>query len=667
MQEKIEKLLPWNSPAVAIGSIVLVIMIIYARVLGFEYVWDDSNIFYRHIAPLLDGTFDLSKFDRSFFGKYYRPFVILTFYLDVYIAGYTPGFSHGVNLALFILNALLVFAICKRIAEGTGRAFPTGHAFFAALLYAIHPVMIETAAWISGRFDLLATFFILSATLVYLGSSRKYPKVAWVSLLAFLGLLCKEIAVVFPVIIMCVWLSMQSSEQRLTDSGLRGLRENKWFLASWMLIFAVYLTLRYRAYSILEYSSMPTIENFIDDSWMRILLPLETLKFYFIQTAFPFYNISVRHPLEALSLWSTSSIIGNTITLAIIITVFYFSRRSSIAWIFIAGLTCLLPVLHFIPLSTGTNIGHERFLTAPLAFWVIFVALVRYDQVSVFLKKYFSYLRTISVRRIAWLLASGWIFLAFSTTFMMVSFWHDNFSLWSWTYKLYPNDKQSQNEYLAAAFRRDLFVIVEEEIQKIMAEPGVSVSELTPDLQATYGKILLEKREPSCLPYLEENIKSRSEFHAHETESLTEARAHISESEAQLVIFTYLSYSRAVFIFRKDTVKALELNEIARWYSGITPKLIWTELEYNHIAYLYAAGKFNEADALYESLEPSDREEARKIVFPSLGYYCRDLTQEHCKALLERGTLTPEDLFVEGSNAVKNDKIFPYTKLREKF
>jgi hypothetical protein len=247
---------------------------------------------------------------------------------------------------------------------------------------------------------------------------------------------------------------------------------------------------------------------------------------------------------------------------------------------------------------------------------------------------------------------------------MIVPFWRDNLQLWSWTYKLYPDNKGARQQYLSAVFEMNLVDLLEEEIQNIMGKSGIAG--LDPDLQGVYGRILLKKRDPASLDYLERLVGSSGDFRIHETENLAEARKHVDSGHAQIATFAYLNYSQAVFIFKKDPVSALELNEIAHWYSGIVPRLRWLELEYNQIAYLYALGRFDEADALYEALEPSDKEEAKKTMVPMLGYYCGDWGSAQCKALLERGTLTATDLLDEQNSLEKDETwLFPMVKSRQ--
>ena len=128
-------------------------------------------------------------------GGYYRPAVVLSFYLDYLIGGYAPAIYHIHNILIHAGCAYFVFLFSRCLA--TDRAVAWG----AALLFFVLPIHTDSIFWIVGRTDLLCTLFYLSALILFLkymqrGSIGALLGLAACSALAFLS---KEMAVSLPI------------------------------------------------------------------------------------------------------------------------------------------------------------------------------------------------------------------------------------------------------------------------------------------------------------------------------------------------------------------------------------------------------------------------------------------------------------------------------------
>jgi hypothetical protein len=126
------------------------------------------------------------------------PLVTLTFALEYRLWGLDPRGFHAINLLLHIFNALLVFLLIRTVSRSPAKAF------FTSLLFAIHPLRVESVAWITERKDLLFTFFFLLALLFYLrylkkDSGRDYLATLFLFALAVLA---KVNALVLPAVLM---------------------------------------------------------------------------------------------------------------------------------------------------------------------------------------------------------------------------------------------------------------------------------------------------------------------------------------------------------------------------------------------------------------------------------------------------------------------------------
>lgn len=128
-------------------------------------------------------------------GGYYRPMVVLSFYLDYLIGGYTPAIYHIHNIAIHAGCAYLIFLFARYLS--TDRVVAWG----ATLLFFVLPIHTDSVFWIVGRTDLLCALFYLGSLILFLeymerGSTGALLGLAACSALAFLS---KEMAVSLPI------------------------------------------------------------------------------------------------------------------------------------------------------------------------------------------------------------------------------------------------------------------------------------------------------------------------------------------------------------------------------------------------------------------------------------------------------------------------------------
>ena len=129
----------------------------------------------------------------------YHPLTWLSLMLDAQLYGGSAGGFHLTSLLLHAANASLFFLILVRVGAAPAVAV------LGALVWAVHPLRVESAAWISERKDVLSALFGLLAIHAYLGTrrgERAQPRtIAWVALWMALSLLCKAMFVTLPVLL----------------------------------------------------------------------------------------------------------------------------------------------------------------------------------------------------------------------------------------------------------------------------------------------------------------------------------------------------------------------------------------------------------------------------------------------------------------------------------
>lgn len=137
---------------------------------------------------------------KTFSNGHYHPLTMLSYSAEYNLFGLNPKPYHAVNLILHILNAFLVFAFIWMLTKQNFVAFIT------ALLFAIHPMHVESVSWISDRKDLLCSLFFIGAMCAYLMYLKKGGnKFYLITLLMFLlALFSKAMAVTLPIVLFAI-------------------------------------------------------------------------------------------------------------------------------------------------------------------------------------------------------------------------------------------------------------------------------------------------------------------------------------------------------------------------------------------------------------------------------------------------------------------------------
>ncbi len=152
--------------------------------------------------------------------RLYRPFTTLSFLFNYAIlgnAGHPAGY-HVLNFLFHAANVLLAFELVRRLFMRAGVGNGALPAFFAAALWAVHPVGTESVANLAGRADLLSTLGVLAALLLYTGGrALRPPRLAALFAFSLLGFLSKESAAVLPALMLLCDLS--GADDRLLSSA----------------------------------------------------------------------------------------------------------------------------------------------------------------------------------------------------------------------------------------------------------------------------------------------------------------------------------------------------------------------------------------------------------------------------------------------------------------
>jgi len=202
---------PAVPPRLLAVALFALVAVTFWRVHRFDYLnWDDPRLV-RANPYVQSGlsresvrwAFAAELLRPSHYSDYRLPLTHLAHLLDVELFGPGPAGPHVVNVLIHGLNAALLFLF---LHATTGHLGPST---FVAALYAVHPVHVESVAWISERKDVLAGFFWMSGLLCYAAWQQRRSRLGRAGVWAafVLGQMCKPIFLVFPFVLLLldVW------------------------------------------------------------------------------------------------------------------------------------------------------------------------------------------------------------------------------------------------------------------------------------------------------------------------------------------------------------------------------------------------------------------------------------------------------------------------------
>jgi hypothetical protein len=320
--------------------------------------WDDqknltNNPMYRGL-----GWTQLTWMFGGNSADFYMPLTWFTFAVDYTVWGMNPSGYHLTSLILHAVNAGLFYFVALRLlnlARGAGASRDVGSragAAFAALLFSLHPLRVESVAWATERRDVLSGLFYLLAVLAYLRACEPRPpgerRVGawyWVAVAAAAcALLSKPMAVSLPIVL--VLLDVYPL-RRL------GAGPSSWFAPAARRVWLEKLpfVLLSAAASVLTLLAYPNLNNPTGlpqvGGWRgRLAVPLYGLAFYLWKTAWPsglspVYEIPVPFDPTAWPFLLSATVVAGVTVAAIALR----RRRPAPVMVWLSYVAILLPVL----------------------------------------------------------------------------------------------------------------------------------------------------------------------------------------------------------------------------------------------------------------------------------------------------------------------------------
>jgi Tfp pilus assembly protein PilF len=181
-------------------GLALIVIVPFYQTGEFKFVIYDDGQYILGNKNIQTG-FDKNSVSWAFttlFACNWQPLTWLSLMLDYNMYGTSAGGYHVTNMQIHLINTLLLFLILSRM---TGELWKSG---FVAALFAVHPLHVESVAWVMARKDVLSTMFWLltMAAYAYYADNPSLRRYAWVFVLFALGLMSKPMIVTLPVVLL---------------------------------------------------------------------------------------------------------------------------------------------------------------------------------------------------------------------------------------------------------------------------------------------------------------------------------------------------------------------------------------------------------------------------------------------------------------------------------
>ena len=183
---------------IAYVVLTVVTIAIFWQVNQFDFINMDDNIYVTNNSHVQAGI-TLEGVIWAFtttYAEFWHPLTWISLMLDYQLYGLNPGGFHLTNVILHILSTLLLFRLFNRM---TGTVWESA---FVSAFFALHPLRVESVAWVSERKDVLSVFFWMLTLCLYVYYTRK-PVIGRYLLVLFCficGLMSKPMVVTLPVV-----------------------------------------------------------------------------------------------------------------------------------------------------------------------------------------------------------------------------------------------------------------------------------------------------------------------------------------------------------------------------------------------------------------------------------------------------------------------------------
>jgi tetratricopeptide (TPR) repeat protein len=397
--------------------------------------WDDLYVLAEN--PVLH-QLNLETVKWSFttlMGGNWLPLTWLTHAIDFQLFGQNAGLHHATNILFHALTSWMVFRLVRDflacLSEGKSdesedmRDAGPAIVVLSALLFAIHPLRVESVAWMTERKDILCGLFYFWALKLYLvyaaGEQKKIRRLGWCFLVFVLALLSKPMAVTLPLILMLLDLWPLG---RLHKHFRRVCIEKIPFFLASLCIGLITIKAQGTAGAFQSVESNPIS--------FRIMNACHSLMFYLWESVLPL-NLVSYHPIidPAGSAFSAGNILASVLVVGMCVACAWLWSRGKrvlpVAWLYYV--ISIAPVLGLT--QVGAQAFADRYTYIPCLSFTLLAAVT--------VIRFIRSIPTGLKRRFAYGFVIVWLGILGSLTFRQIFVWQNSFTLWSHVAEYYPN------------------------------------------------------------------------------------------------------------------------------------------------------------------------------------------------------------------------------------
>ena len=432
------------------------VVYVYAPIRHFDFISLDDPDYVLENSHIHDGLTREAvvwAFTTGYVANWH-PLTWMSHALDLQLFGVNGGAHHVVSGAWHLANCLLLFGALVRLTGALGRSA------VVALLFAVHPLHVESVAWIAERKDVLSGFFFLLTLWLYAGYARS-PSAARYSAVCVsfvLGLMAKPMLVTLPLILLLLDIWPLARARRFLEKVPLLLCA----AASSVITFLV----QREAGAVQGLATLP-----IADRISRVCVSYLTYVWRAIWPA----DLAVFYPFAQLPLWET---IGAAVLMAAATVVAFRLRRKApymfVGWIWFVVM--LVPVIGLI--QVGTQAWADRYTYLPYIGLFVLVVWGVFDLVT----------RYASAARVVLPVAAAAAVIAFSASaHAQVQIWKDSETLWTHALAVTSNNGYAEAG-LGMAYAADGRVDDAIAHLKIAAAMQPALADVRNDLGRMYAK-----------------------------------------------------------------------------------------------------------------------------------------------------------------------------------
>ncbi len=434
--------IPVRVVAASLALVTILSLWVFRPVLANGFVdWDD-HIYLGELARM--GRFSWSSLRwmwTSLEPFYLQPIAWMTHLADYQIWGLNPIGHHATNWILHGVYVALVGVLVWLLAGKAGNVRPTERLVMSvliALVCGIHPLQVESVAWVAARNGLLCSVWMVAALCAYVRAAGPSPRRSgfvraggddgvlnrrwWWTVVGLdaVALLTKPVAVSLPVVMLVVdYFPLRRQGKR----GMRRLVAEKWAVIA--LSAAV---------SVGAIGARQQLEGLAENALTtRLLVATRGVVFYLWKLVWPSW-LSPFYPLsDSVSLRSEEFLVPVLFCVGVtVVAVWGWKRMPVLLAAWVSYLALLLPVCGLV--QVGGQAVADRYAYLPmvpvlLAFVAGILWMWRRGPVGV---------------KVAFCVALGaWMIFLGSRTREQIAVWHDDISLWSAALEHFPDDPHS--------------------------------------------------------------------------------------------------------------------------------------------------------------------------------------------------------------------------------